>query len=148
MSVPDSNSCRCQFRLVIGPLRFQSEDQMKREARGKQDVDPFWLWGSNDVIGPLVLALGGVIETERRRRGERGLNWSTPPFPSPLSIVQDCTNLTSRLAYYFLARKLVRASCNIFIFILGNQLRTASSLIDLASKEKSMCEMFSLIYLP
>ena len=113
--VPDSNSCRCQFRLVIGPLRFQSEDQMKREARGKQDVDPFWLWGSNDVIGPLVLALGGVIETERRRRGERGLNWSTPPFPS-LSIVQDCTNLTSRLAYFF-ARKLVRASCSIFSYL-------------------------------
>ena len=101
-------------------------------------MDPFWLWGSNDVIGPLVLALGGVIETERRRRGERGLNWSTPPFPS-LSIVQDCTNLTSRLAYYFLARKLVRASCNIFIFILGNQLRTASSVIDLASKGKKAC---------
>ena len=54
---------------------------MKREARGKQDVDPFWLWGSNDVIGPLVLALGGVIETERRRRGGERPKLEHPSLP-------------------------------------------------------------------
>ena len=64
---------------------------MKREARGKQAVDPFWLWGSNDVIGPLVLALGGVIETERRGQAGRGPKLEHPSLPS-LSIVQDCTN--------------------------------------------------------
>ena len=57
---------------------------MKREARGKQDVDPFWLWGSNDVIGALVLALGGVIETERRRRGGERPKLEHPSLPFAL----------------------------------------------------------------
>ena len=108
----ESDFCRRQFRLVIGsPIPIRPDEE---ERKAREDVDQFWLWGSNDVIRALVLVLRKGDE-----EGREAQNGSTPPFSS-LSIVQDCTNLTSRLAYYFLARKLVRASCSILSYLETN----------------------------
>ena len=112
---PTRTSASVSFGLLLA-LSDSNQTRRRKERREgrKGDVDPFWLWGSNDVIRALVLVLRKGDE-----EGREAQNWSTPPFSS-LSIVQDCTNLTSRLAYYFLARKLVRASCSILSYLETN----------------------------